>query len=63
LDAGGARRFFTLNSGCTLVLRALSLRNGKASDNNNGGAILANYVTLSARDVEFKGNSAGSNSV
>jgi hypothetical protein len=62
LDAGGARRFFTLNSGCTLVLRALSLRNGKTSGSgwdSYGGAILAKSgSTLSARDVEFKGNSA-----
>jgi len=63
LDAGGARRFFTLGSGCTLVLRGLSLRNGKASGsfpaNGAGGAILVNSGgTLSARDVEFKGNSA-----
>jgi hypothetical protein len=62
LDAGGARRFFMLNSGCTLVLRALSMRNGKASgsgDDRHGGAIYAKSgSTLDARDVEFKDNSA-----
>ncbi len=31
LDAGAARRFFALGSGCALVLRGLTLRNGKAS--------------------------------
>jgi hypothetical protein len=63
LDAGGARRFFRLNSGCTLVLRALSLRNGKRAatvgPGSHSGAIYANSgSTLSARDVEFKDNSA-----
>jgi hypothetical protein len=60
LDAGGVRRFFTLNSGCTLVLSKLSLRNGKVKDNQYGAAILANSgSTLDARDMEFKDNSAG----
>jgi hypothetical protein len=69
LDAGVApgvapRRFFTLNtySGSTLVLRALTLRNGKASTSGSylyGGAIfLKTGSTLDARDVEFKDNSA-----
>jgi hypothetical protein len=33
LDAGAVRRFFTLNNGCKLVLRSLSLRTG-----NRGGS-------------------------
>jgi hypothetical protein len=60
LDAGSERRFFTLQSGCTLTLKHLSLHNG-ASD--QGGAIYESYgssSTLYATDVEFKDNSASS---
>jgi hypothetical protein len=56
LDAGGARKFFTLINGCTLVLRKLSMRNGKAG--YYGGAISGQGSTLHASDVEFKDNSA-----
>jgi hypothetical protein len=59
LDAGEARRFFELGSGCTLMLNGLSLRNGNGLSLRNGGAIYANRgSTLNARDVEFKDNSA-----
>ena len=62
LDAGAARHFFALSSGCTLVLRGLTLRNGKASGSwpaNRGGAIdVADGATLDASSVEFKSNSA-----
>jgi hypothetical protein len=62
LDAGNAGRFFTLLGSCTLTLKHLSLRNGKAT--HNGGAIsIGENVsphksgTLIAIDVEFKDNS------
>ena len=53
LDAGAVRRFFTLGSGCALVLRGLTLRNGKASGSSSadkrGGAIyVAGGATLDA---------------
>jgi hypothetical protein len=40
------------------VLRALSLRNGKAASDNLGAILVKSGGTLSARDVEFKDNSA-----
>jgi hypothetical protein len=62
LDAGGARRFFSLGSGCSLSLRGMTLHNGKSSGsdlNSFGGAInVKDGASLDARDVEFKDNSA-----
>jgi len=62
LDAGLARTFFFLDSGCTLVLSKLSMRNGNSGGGwpfDRGGAIYAQYgSTLHASDVEFKGNFA-----
>jgi hypothetical protein len=54
---GGSYPFFSLSSGCTLVLRSLSMQNGK-SDFYGGAISMYDGSTLDARDVEFKGNSA-----
>jgi hypothetical protein len=71
LDAGGARRFFTLIKGCTLILSKMSLRNGKTNANHefggaiyvkcesHKGALCIGSSTLDARDMEFKDNFAG----
>ena len=64
LDAGNARRFFSMESGCALTLKHLSLHNGAGRPHNGkasgyGGAIkAASGSTLYATSVEFKDNSA-----
>jgi hypothetical protein len=58
LDAGNARQFFNLLSGCKLVLRNLSLRNGKTGG-YAGAIIVRSGATLEASFVEFKDNKAG----
>ena len=50
-----ARGFFALDSGCALVLRELTLRNGKASGSGSANKDGAN---LDASCVAFGGNSA-----
>ena len=63
--AGHARRFFVLSTGCTLLLRDVSLWNGNAKTTvgilgeKNGGAILANDgAVLIAENVVFNSNTA-----
>ena len=62
-DAEAARRFFALGSGCALVLRGLTLRNGKASLARVALTNMAARFTWpvappSTRAVAFEGNSA-----
>jgi hypothetical protein len=56
LDANKTRAFFNLGSGCTLVLKDMSLRNGYKD--NGGAIIMSGTAVLRATNIEFKGNLA-----
>lgn len=62
LDAQSARTHIFMGKGCNLVLRDLTLANGRSSGNGHGqygGAIRAfSDTTIDATNVEFKNNEA-----
>ncbi|MBI5681359.1 MAG: hypothetical protein HZC47_10735 [Methanobacterium sp.] len=55
IDAGGHDRIFTINSGCTVTISDLTLKNGNTA--GNGGAI-NNQGTLNLNNCAFIGNTA-----
>jgi hypothetical protein len=58
LDAGATRQFFSLGSGCHLVLQHLTLRNGNAGSVYGGVVHVHTGARLDATSVEFKNNRA-----
>jgi hypothetical protein len=61
LNGNNASRIFTVNSGTTNVLTALTLTNGNSGKNNSGGGIY-NFGTLTVNQSALSGNTANNNS-